>query len=530
MPGIFSTYNTAIKGLQANSLATKTASNNIANAESQGYTRQRVILQESMPYSFSKFQVGTGVDVTNIERVRDKYLDAQIWHEYACYGSYTSAQYVMEQAEIIFNADETGLNNALTEMWTAWSDLAESPEGTNGRTIVLQATETFTGMLNQMASQTQTLKSDTTDLIASKTKEANDLISDIKALNDQIYKMNLKGLEPNSLEDQRGVLLDKLSALVNINVDYNEDSKVMITDADTGEVLLAHDTAGEPDLKMSVIGNITDDGTDQNITVYRDGDTSSPVEITVPSGTYDFSTGDVVYIETQEWAEYDADNTDIPPLTKAELKEGELAGNMEALAKLEGYASQLDDLAFAVATTVNYILTDGGTNGTPIFDDTNPDYTAANIKVNPDVQDDVTLIEAGAFGGLPGDGARALLISKLNEISLPADVSGTNLEDYLDNYYNETEFTLESDPSGRTLGGFYADIVATVGSDTQRASNGVSTQAALVAALEEREESISGVSIDEETVNLIKYSDLYAANSKVISTLTEMLDAVLNMV
>ncbi len=529
MPGIFSTYNTAIKGLQANSLATQTASNNIANAASQGYSRQRVILQESMPYSFSNFQIGTGVDVTNIERVRDKYLDAQIWHEYASYGSYKSAQYVLEQAEIIFDAEETGLNNALTEMWTAWSDLAESPEGTNGRTIVLQATETFTSMLNQMASQTDTLKADTTALIASKTKEANSLINDIRELNDQIYKMNLKGLEPNSLEDQRGVLLDKLSAIVNINVDYDENSKVMLTDADTGETLLGYETKEEPALKMSVIGSIKDDGTNQTITIYRDGDTSNPVEITIGTGTYDFSAGDVVYVETHEWAEYDADNTDIPSLTKAELKEGGLAGNMEALAKLEGYASQLDDLAFSVAFTVNYILTDGDTAGTPLFD-TNSDFTAADIKVNPDIQDDITLIEAGSFTTSSGDGARALLISKLNEIRLPTDVSEANLENYLSNNYDNSGFTLSSDPAGRSFGGFYADIVATVGSDTQRASNGVITQEALVSALEEREESISGVSIDEETINLIKYSDLYAANSKVISTLTRMLDTVLNMV
>ncbi len=512
-----------MKGLQSNSLATQTAGNNIANAETKGYTRQRVIMQESTPYEYAKFQIGTGVDVTNIERIRDKYLDTQIWHEYASYGTYSSAQTVLEQAEIIFSADKTGLNTAITEMWTAWSDLSESPEGTNARTIVLQATETFTDMMNQMASQTETLKSDTTNMLASKTKEANDLISNIQELSDQIYKMNISGLEPNSLEDQRGVLLDRLSSLVNINVDFDGNSRVQITDADTGETLLQHNTKEEPALRMSVVGSVADDGL--SITLYRDGDKTNPVTIDVTPGTY--SAGDVVYVDTTEWNAYDIDNTDLPALVKAELKEGELVGNIQALAKLKGYESELNDLANFVGKTVNYLHTEKEAAGiTPIFTKTGTDFTAADIKVNSLVKDDVMLIDAGANGGLSGDGAKALLISQLNEIKL--DVS--DLDNYLSSNYNVGTLTLTSSSSlGSTLGGVYGELVSNVGSDTQRASNGVLTQASLVGALEEREESLTGVSIDEETVNLIKYADLYAANSKVISTLTEMMDVLLHM-
>lgn len=527
MPGIFSTYNTAIKGLQSNSLAIQTSSNNIANADTEGYSRQRVVMSESTPYESSDYQIGTGVDVDNIERIRNKYLDAQIWHEYAYCGTYTSSQAVLEQAEIVFSSDDTGLNAAMDEMWEAWSDLAESPEGTNGRKIVVQATKTFTDLMNQMASQISTLESDTTDLIANEASKVNDLVKQIQDVSDQIYRMSIKGVEANDLEDQRGVLLDELSSLVNIDVDYDEYSRVQITEIETDTILLnSNDTKGDPPVTMSVIGDIEDvGGGNEKITLYRDGDTANPVSITVTAGTYSLSEGDAVYVNASDWADYDDGTITAPPLTKADLEEGEIAGNIDALEKLEEYETELNDLASATAAIVNEIHTYDGSEAIFETSDGTATFTAANIQVNSAVLSDVDKIQAGESGSEEGDGSRALLISKLSNIKLDmTDITS------ITSAFDDSTMTLTSYSGGSTLGDVYEDIVSTVGSDLQRVNNGVIGEKALVAKLEAREESISGVSIDEETVNLIQYSDLYAANSKVISTLTEMMDTVLSIV
>ncbi|MCG8482444.1 MAG: hypothetical protein MJA31_03975, partial [Clostridia bacterium] len=385
---------------------------------------------------------------------------------------------------------------------------------------------------NRMSLQLDTLKLDTISTIEGKTYDANQLVHEIQELSDQIYKLSTKDLSANDLMDRRGLMIEKLSAIVNVNVDYDEFSRVKITEADTGSnrVLLGFNTQEPVTNEMSTIRGVTDLGAGvQEITVVRGGDISKTYTFTV-SGK-GLSDGDIVYADPAEWEAYDAGGTPPPPdpvLTKAHLREGELAGNKAAIEKIDEYHTELDQLAFTIAESVN-LVHGGGANNIDFFttSDGGATINAANIQVNTNILDDVNLINKGVDGTSgDGDASRAWAVAQLREVSLQLDHS--NFETYLTARYDAGTMEVTPDPSGTSFQGYYKDVILKIGIDSKQAEDGVESQTTLLLQLGERRESISGVSIDEEVANLVQFQNSYQANARVITTLTEMLDTLIN--
>ncbi|MCG8484440.1 MAG: flagellar hook-associated protein FlgK, partial [Clostridia bacterium] len=264
MANLFGTLNISKKGMMAQSFAINTTSHNISNADTPGFSRQRVHMQASSPYTYSGIgHLGTGVDVVGIERIRDEFLDAQICYEVSINGRYEASQTVLEQVEMIFlEPSDTGLNEYMTAMWDSWEELGNYPEKSNGSTFVAGTSKTFADELNRMSLQLDTLKLDTISTIEGKTYDANQLIHEIQDLSDQIYKLSTKDLSANDLMDRRDLMIEKLSAIVNVNVDYDEFSRVKITEADSGSniVLLGFNTQEPVTNEMSTIRSVTDLG------------------------------------------------------------------------------------------------------------------------------------------------------------------------------------------------------------------------------------------------------------------------------
>ena len=128
--GIFSTFNTAKRGLYAQQHAVSTASHNIANANTEGYSRQRVHMRTTPGFLIPNTGVvGTGVEIADIARIRDAYLDVQIRYETSRKGQYLARQEILEQVEMAFmEPSDTGLNTVMGRMWDAWQELAKSPK------------------------------------------------------------------------------------------------------------------------------------------------------------------------------------------------------------------------------------------------------------------------------------------------------------------------------------------------------------------------------------------------------------------
>jgi flagellar hook-associated protein 1 FlgK len=444
MSGIFNTINVANKGLQASQTALHTTGHNISNANTEGFSRQRVELKASLAYTLGGVgQLGTGVKMENIIRVVDDYVNKQIRQENSTLSKFAVKSEVMEQLEIIFNEpSDTGLNFNLGEMFDAWQELSKNPESLNSKTIVVEKSKTMTDTLNHIASQLDSLKDSTIDLIEKNVENFNSIVQKLDALNKQIFNISVKGQVPNDLLDQRDLLLKDLSAIADFEINFNNYNRISVT------------VGGQEVLGLNGYTELAIDTTDvHNIQFTVDG---KPVN----------------------------------------FKNGTIAGYQDALIELAQQQDNLNNFAQTMATAIN------NAHGTPIFDNIDSAFT---ITVHDDIKNDNSKIIAGETPTSPeGDGSRALSIARLRNEKF-AFKNGNN-----------------------TIEGSYNDMVTKVGISKEQADNMVANQEVLLDQLVLRRESTSGVSIDEEVTNLIKFQKSYEANAKVISVLTEMLDVLIN--
>lgn len=235
MPSQFFGLNIAYKGLLASNAALNTTSNNIANVQTEGYSRQQVLQQASD--ALRVFQTygcaGAGVDTIAIERIRDEFYDAKYWNTNTSLGEYSIKQYYMQQLETYFsdNGTTTGFKTifdrfTVTGLQAVLNNASSSATKAQFIGYAGELTEYFVGM----SSSLQNLQKDVNQEIKLKVDEINSLASEIAALNKQINVIELSGSKANELRDRRALLLDSLSEIVDI-----ETQEIPITDANNPE-------------------------------------------------------------------------------------------------------------------------------------------------------------------------------------------------------------------------------------------------------------------------------------------------------
>lgn len=363
MSGIFSTFNTANKGMIASQTAIQTISHNVSNAKSEGFSRQRVEFKADLAYRFAGVgQIGTGVRMVAVSRVVNDYVDKQIRKENSTLYRFGAKAEVLDHLQIIFNEpSDTGLNFNLGEMFLSWHELSKNPEIPNFKTIVVEKSITLADNINKMMSQLNSLKEETVDLISKNVDEFNSIITQLDNLNKQIYNTSVKGQIPNDLMDERDLLLKKLSSLSDFKADFDMYNRVIIK-IEGNEIL----------------------GPDAKYTLQMDEEKGEP------------------YLLGEEG--------DIIPQEQF-LKAGSLKGYIDALVDLEARKEDLMKFTNTLADTINgeepiegdkfFIVDEKG-----------------NIKVNQRVIDDNNLIRAG-YDDAEGDGSRALKIAGWRNEKVP---------------------------------------------------------------------------------------------------------------
>ncbi|WP_339060498.1 flagellar hook-associated protein FlgK [Tepidibacillus marianensis] len=249
MRSTFFGLETAKRGLFASQTAIQTTGHNIANANTKGYTRQAVDFVASKPMetlgwqrSTSPGQIGTGVDYSNIRRLRDSYLDGQFRNQNQDYDDWTVRKSTFEKLEAIINEpSDYGIRTVIDNFWNSWQDLAGQPDNLTARSVVIERAAAMTDAFNDVEGKLQDLKSDlvesikvklgsasidttTGDIKTENIGEVNTLLTQISKLNEQIYQVEAQGDHANDLRDQRDILTDQLSGLIDIQVKNESDN------------------------------------------------------------------------------------------------------------------------------------------------------------------------------------------------------------------------------------------------------------------------------------------------------------------
>ena len=239
MPSQFFGLTIAYTGLLASNAALNTTSNNIANVQTEGFSRQQVTQQASN--ALRVFQTygcaGAGVETLAIERIRDEFYDYRYWNNNAKVGEYGQKQYYMQQIESYFddNGKNAGFKTVFDQMIvTGMEELLKNPNSVPTKEQFVGYAGSLAEYFNGVAGNLEKLQKDTNLEIKVKIDEINSLAGEIATLNKQINTIELTGVNANELRDRRTLLMDQLSQIVDVDVTETKIADANNPDRETG--------------------------------------------------------------------------------------------------------------------------------------------------------------------------------------------------------------------------------------------------------------------------------------------------------
>jgi flagellar hook-associated protein 1 FlgK len=373
---MFQALSNALSGLYAQKAAMDVISQNIANVNTQGYSRQRVNMEavgsSTKPAWLAKtLPVGLGVQITSVERLTDAFLTVRSRLEHSSSGYLDQMQSTYSDLEGVYGEpSDGGLQAQLANFWSAWDDVSNNPTDPSARAQLVETTNTLTDSFNRVSSDLTTLSDAYVNTLRGKVDNFNSYAQQVAALNDAIFSAGVTGQQPNNLLDQRDLLLQKMS--------------------DLGQIDVTHDDRGELNVFMN------------GACVVR-GNTSTAVQV-------DTTTNPLV---TTLRLDNDGDamtTTDGPAIT---MTNGQFGALLESInTTLPGMQTDLDAIANNLITTVNTQHAAGydlaGNGGADFFD--HLATGAANIHIASTVAADPTLIAASnsTTGTFNGENARLM--------------------------------------------------------------------------------------------------------------------------
>ena len=233
MSGISGILNIARNALLAQQVAMEVTSQNIANVNTLGYSRQRAVLESVGSDSANRLKLGLGVGVDSVIQYVDQFTNRAINTKTASAGEYDAKAPILSHLETIFNeTSDQGLGAVMNEFWKAWQDVANDPGGIAQRTALIERAQTLTNQFNAMSNDLNQIKQSMNTNIKATISELNGAIQGIADLNEKIVHAESGQGTANDLRDQRRILLEKVSGLIGTTYleDENGSMKVLTTD------------------------------------------------------------------------------------------------------------------------------------------------------------------------------------------------------------------------------------------------------------------------------------------------------------
>jgi len=520
-----------IRAVRTQRQALHVIGHNIANVNTPGFSRQRAILATTLPQG----SMGTGVKVERVERLRDEVIDFYIREENPTLARWKAKLEILEGLEILFNEpSDNSIGKILNDFWDSWADLANNPESGAARANVKEQGEALCEAFRSLYQNLKNLQVKIDEEIKTEVDQVNSIINQIAHLNEEIEKIELGGrAQANDLRDKRDLLLDELSQLINFKYQEMEDNT----------------------LRISVYGQLLVSKT-----------TVSP---------FLAEAGENGFLEVK-WKDSGE---------KVVITNGKLKGLLEARDEvIPAFLEQLDTLASTLIEQVNSLHRQGmGLNGTEEvvgwkdFTGTlasDGSFEINGVVINVAAGDDLDAVIAKINAQAPATGVEAkregdrlvLMPYSLNPqpVKITGDPDGIMLEEFgiLANFFKgkgaediDIDDAIKNDLSKiaasssgapgdnnnallilalkdallfeggtSTFSDYYGKMIANLGVQTKQTSGLKENQEVLLTQLENRRQSICGVSLDEEATNMILFQQAYRAAVYFLQVVDELLD------
>ncbi len=475
-------------GLFASKKSLEVTGHNLANVNTEGFSRQRVVQSTAIPNSTGGLITGSGVKVDEITRINDPFIDKRFNLASSGNQYYETRSDQLTQIENVFNEiDNEGLNQILNKFFNSFRELANQPENETIRSVVRDNASMVIKDIKRIR-ETLDLQANSIDKkIHTSVTEVNQILHHIADLNDKIQTTESNKGETGDLRDQRDLALKNLSEYFKIHT-YEDEKKRFVVSAQG-------------------IGTLVSGLSVQDLaTVSMNKEQSS-----------NNMSGSLEIILKDRPAQRISDSFQ--------------SGKLSSLTKvrnsdLKKLQDDVDNIAYSFVQSVNAIHRRGfvnrhidvDQNGTPVKYDKHGPTTGINffaepleahnyanqISLSEEVQADLSNISAALSPNAPGDNRVAIAISKLQHEKILGDGTTTLEEKYL-----------------QTIGN--------IGLETGKARLDAEQSRGILAQAKTMRERLVGVSIDEETANMVRYQHAYEASAKVMAAADDMFKTIISL-
>ncbi len=229
MPGLFQGLELGRRALLTSQASLQTIGHNIANVNTPGYSRQRVNISSTLPENNTLGSFGTGVEVKDIQQIRDLFLGNQYRQESKSLGEWTYKEKILSQVESLFNEpNDNTLSDQMNKFWNAWDDFAKDPGSSSTRNQLVSQTKIMTNSFHELTGQVEKLRQSIDSDLNNYTNQINSMTAEVARLNHQIQSLEIGGVRANDLRDSRDLVLDKLASLVDINTNENQSGEMVV--------------------------------------------------------------------------------------------------------------------------------------------------------------------------------------------------------------------------------------------------------------------------------------------------------------
>ncbi|MGB7757785.1 MAG: flagellar hook-associated protein FlgK [Salinisphaera sp.] len=535
-------FGIGLSGLGAAQAGLNTTSNNISNVNTPGYTRRKTELSEVAGSS----QAG-GVTVTGVQRQYAQFLTAQLNSAQSTASATSSHLDQISQIDNLLSDSASGLAPRMQSFFDSLSTLAGSPQDSSARNAVLGDAHDMASRFRSFASTLSGMGDAVNKQVASAVKEVNSNASQIAALNKQITVTQARtGQPPNKLLDQRDELVAKTSKLINVDVTKNDDGSTNLTvggqslvDATGSHKLTTLASAADPTQQR--LGYVSADGSTREIPNQRvtggeiggllsfASDSLAPAQAKLNQTAHDLAIA--VNAQHEKGTDLNGDpgkalfTTSQPKVYASENN----TGNATATAT---FAAGQSDAVTADNYRVSYVSGAYQVTRTSDGAAVNASFNSGSNTLSfggLDVAVSGTPDNGDAFTVRPLDNAASAFSVAISDPAKLAAAQGGGQGDNTNANALAALQQAKTVEGNRSFSANYSQLVGDIGNKTQSLQVNSDSQSALTDELSQAQQSVSGVNLDEENVNLMYYQQMYQANARVIKTASTVFDTVLGL-